>query len=53
MNRIVVIGSLGGGKSTLSRRLSEIIGVPIVKLADVRMKDIRFRATNGSSWKPS
>jgi adenylate kinase family enzyme len=39
MNRIVVIGPLGGGKSTLRRRLSEIIGVPIVKLDDIRMKD--------------
>ena len=30
--RIIVIGSPGSGKSTLSRNLSEITGIPLIHL---------------------
>src|SRR3954453_4740611 len=39
MRRILVIGNSGGGKSTLSRRLGEKLGLPVVHL------DVLF-------WKP-
>ncbi len=32
MNRIAVFGNAGGGKSTLSKRLAEITGLPLVAL---------------------
>ncbi len=32
MNRVAVFGNAGGGKSTLSKRLAEITGLPLVPL---------------------
>ena len=32
MNRVLVIGSSGAGKSTFSRRLAEITGLPLIHL---------------------
>jgi adenylate kinase family enzyme len=39
MDRIIVIGPLGSGKTTLSRRLSEITGIPHVELDKLRLND--------------
>jgi adenylate kinase family enzyme len=39
MNRILVIAPLGSGKTTLSRRLSEITGIPHVELDKLRLND--------------
>jgi adenylate kinase family enzyme len=32
MQRILIVGSAGAGKSTLSRRLGEVLGIPVVHL---------------------
>lgn len=44
MNKIAVIGSGGAGKSTLSRRMSEILGIPVFHLDTYFWK---------SDWVPS
>lgn len=38
MNRVAVFGNAGGGKSTLSNRLAEITGIPLVSLDLVKYK---------------
>jgi adenylate kinase family enzyme len=44
MERVAVFGNVGGGKSTLSRRLSELTGLPLYVLDIVRYRDGRYRA---------
>jgi adenylate kinase family enzyme len=39
MNRLIVIGQPGAGKSKLSRRLADITGLPHVALDKLRFKD--------------
>ncbi|HIF72736.1 MAG TPA: hypothetical protein EYQ61_09310 [Dehalococcoidia bacterium] len=39
MDRVVVIGPRGAGKSKLSRRLAEITGLPHIELDKLRFKD--------------
>ncbi len=38
MNRVAVFGNSGGGKSTLSKRLAEITGLPLVALDLIQYK---------------
>ena len=43
MRRIAVFGNAGGGKSTLSRRLAEITGLPLYMLDIIQFPDGRYR----------
>ena len=43
MNRVAVFGNAGGGKSTLSRRLAEITGLPLYVLDIIQFRDGRYR----------
>ena len=36
MKKVAVFGNTGGGKSTLSKRLSEITGLPLYALDKIR-----------------
>jgi adenylate kinase family enzyme len=38
MKRVAVFGNAGGGKSTLSKRLTQIIGLPLIVLDLVQYK---------------
>nr|WP_242036618.1 hypothetical protein [Leptolyngbya sp. FACHB-321] len=38
MNKVAVFGNAGGGKSTLSKRLAEITGLPMVALDLLKYK---------------
>lgn len=38
MNKVAVFGNAGGGKSTLSKRLAEMTGLPMVALDLVKYK---------------
>ena len=44
MKKVAVFGNAGGGKSTLSRRLAEITGLPLYTLDIVQFRDGRYRA---------
>lgn len=37
MNRVLVIGPLGAGKTTISRKLSELSGIPHIELDKLRL----------------
>lgn len=38
MNKVAVFGNAGGGKSTLRKRLAEIIGLPMIALDRLKYK---------------
>ena len=42
MRRVAVFGNAGGGKSTLSRRLADITGLPLYTLDIVQFRDGRY-----------
>jgi adenylate kinase family enzyme len=42
MRRVAVFGNAGGGKSTLSRRLAEITGLPLYVLDIIQFRDGRY-----------
>ena len=37
-NRIAIIGNAGGGKSTLARRLSEVLGIPVTHVDAIQFQ---------------
>jgi adenylate kinase family enzyme len=43
MKKVAVFGNAGGGKSTLSRRLSEITGLPLYVLDIMQFRGGRYR----------
>ena len=43
MKKVAVFGNAGGGKSSLSRRLAEVTGLPLHPLDIVRFRDGRYR----------
>jgi adenylate kinase family enzyme len=43
MNKVAVFGNAGGGKSTLSRRLAEITGLPLYVLDIIQFRGGRYR----------
>ena len=50
MRRVLIIGSAGAGKSTLARRLGEIVGLPVVHL-DAHYWKAGWRATPPDEWR--
>jgi adenylate kinase family enzyme len=42
MRKVAVFGNAGGGKSTLSRRLAEITGLPLYPLDIIQFRDGRY-----------
>jgi adenylate kinase family enzyme len=43
MRRVAVFGNAGGGKSTLSRRLAEVTGLPLYIVDHIEYPDGRYR----------
>jgi adenylate kinase family enzyme len=43
MKKVAVFGNAGGGKSTLSRRLAEMTGLPLYTLDIIQFRDGRYR----------
>ena len=48
MKKVAVFGNTGGGKSTLSKRLSEITGLPLYALDKIQYQSgaLRFQMKN-------
>jgi adenylate kinase family enzyme len=53
MRRIAVFGNAGGGKSTLSRRLAEITGIPLYVLDIIQYPGGHYRPTEKNGGKAS
>jgi len=49
MNRVVVIGSGGAGKSTFSKQLGGVLGIPIIHLDSLYWKP-NWRKTQPEEW---
>ncbi|WP_042209584.1 P-loop NTPase family protein, partial [Paenibacillus durus] len=49
MNRILVIGSGGSGKSTLSQKLSKILNIPVIHL-DAHFWNANWVPTPNDEW---
>ncbi|MDA3838001.1 MAG: hypothetical protein PF574_03355 [Candidatus Delongbacteria bacterium] len=49
MKRILIIGSGGAGKSTFSKQLSKILGIPIIHL-DVHFWLPGWEMTESNKW---
>ncbi len=39
MNRVVIIGNMGGGKTTLANQIAEMLGIPITPLDKLLWQD--------------
>ena len=50
MNRILIIGSGGAGKSTLARRIGEVTGLPVIHLDQLHWKP-NWTGTPKEEWK--
>jgi adenylate kinase family enzyme len=53
MKRVAVFGNAGGGKSTLSRRLAEVTGLPLHVLDVIQFPDGRYRPAEKDGGKIS
>jgi adenylate kinase family enzyme len=53
MKRVAVFGNAGGGKSTLSRRLAEITGLPLYTLDIIQFPGDRYRPKEKDGGKVS
>jgi adenylate kinase family enzyme len=51
MNKVAVFGNAGGGKSTLSRRLAEITGLPLYVLDLIQFRGGRYRLEENDGGK--
>lgn len=60
MNRIVILGCAGSGKTTLARRLAELVAAPLICLDDIwrdlgkddpgRFREMLIEAHAGDTW---
>ena len=53
MRRVAVFGNAGGGKSTLSRQLADIIGLPLYVLDLIQFPDGKYRSAEKNGGKLS
>lgn len=53
MRQVAVFGNAGGGKSTLSRRLAEITGLPLYVLDIIQYPDARYQPSKKDGGKLS
>ncbi|GAA5135388.1 P-loop NTPase family protein [Pseudonocardia adelaidensis] len=50
MDRVVVVGRGGAGKSVISRRIGELIGAPVIELDALFWRDPGLRPLAGQEW---